>query len=287
MRGSPHSRTGAPPRGARLPGGQVTAPLCRGGYHPPVCPRNRWPRGARRLGAPSVGATCGRPPIEVAPSRGAPNGAPAATQRSGRRGERRPSGGNELSGLPGSERSAAWADDGAPISSQRNGGKEGPGGFAHPGPPNTGVHGGGGLYGQGKDRPCIAASFPGSFVTGAAAPRVARIGITRQALGVSALYQLGPPGRRWCHATEMPRWSWRPSVGATCGRPTRTEGAYFVTPPRSECCDRTARGGHPIGGRSPPDWSFQGVGAGRFGREETCRWHVLAQKQSRHSHLNP
>ena len=38
-------------------------------------------------------------------------GAPAATQRSGRRGERRPSGGNELSGLPGSERSVAWADD--------------------------------------------------------------------------------------------------------------------------------------------------------------------------------
>ena len=38
------------------------------------------------------------------------NGAPAATQRSGRRGERRHSGGNELSGLPGSERSAAWAD---------------------------------------------------------------------------------------------------------------------------------------------------------------------------------
>ena len=27
--------------GARLPGGQVTAPLCRGGYHPPVCPRSR------------------------------------------------------------------------------------------------------------------------------------------------------------------------------------------------------------------------------------------------------
>ena len=137
MRGSPHSRTGAPPRGARLPGGQVTAPLCRGGYHPPVCPRNRWPRGARRLGAPSVGATCGRPPIEVAPSRGAPNGAPAATQRSGRRGERRPSGGNELSGLPGSERSAAWADDGAPISSRRNGGKEGAG-VPPPAPQNGG-----------------------------------------------------------------------------------------------------------------------------------------------------
>ena len=38
-------------------------------------------------------------------------GAPTATQRSGRRGERRPGGGNELSRLRGSERSAAWADD--------------------------------------------------------------------------------------------------------------------------------------------------------------------------------
>ena len=41
-------------------------------------------------------------------------GAPAEAQRSGFGGERRPSGGNELSGLPGSERSVAWADDAAP-----------------------------------------------------------------------------------------------------------------------------------------------------------------------------
>ena len=40
-----------------------------------------------------------------------PNVAPAATQRSGRRGERRHSGGNELCRLRRSERSAAWADD--------------------------------------------------------------------------------------------------------------------------------------------------------------------------------
>ena len=40
-----------------------------------------------------------------------PNGAPAEAQRSGFGGERRPSGGNELSRLRGSERSAAWADD--------------------------------------------------------------------------------------------------------------------------------------------------------------------------------
>ena len=43
----------------------------------PACPRHRWPRGARRLGAPSVGATCGRPsfagePPGDAPARRAP-----------------------------------------------------------------------------------------------------------------------------------------------------------------------------------------------------------------------
>ena len=74
-------------------------------------------------------------------------GAPAEAQRSGFGGERRPSGGNELSGLPGSERSVAWADD--------------------------------------------------------AAPRAARIGITRQALTAAALYRLGPPGRRRCHTPEI------------------------------------------------------------------------------------
>ena len=73
-----------------------------------------------------------------------------------------------------------------------------------PRPPNTGVHGGGGLYGQGKDRPCIAARFLCTYVTGAAAPRAARIGITLQALKGVALYRLGPPGRRWCHASEIP-----------------------------------------------------------------------------------
>ena len=42
------------------------------------------------------------------------------------------------------------------------------------------------------------------FVTGAAAPWAARIGITPQALEVVALYQPGPPGRRRCHAAEGP-----------------------------------------------------------------------------------
>ena len=40
---------------------------CRGGYDPPVRLCNRRLRGARRLGAPSAGATCGRPLIEDAP----------------------------------------------------------------------------------------------------------------------------------------------------------------------------------------------------------------------------
>ena len=47
------------------------------------------------------------------------------------------------------------------------------------------------------------------FVTGAAAPRAARIGITRQALTAAALYRLGPPGRRRCHAAERSWWLWR------------------------------------------------------------------------------
>ena len=41
------------------------------------------------------------------------------------------------------------------------------------------------------------------FVTGAAAPRAARIGITPQTLKAAALYRPGPPGRRRCHASEI------------------------------------------------------------------------------------
>src|SRR5699024_10427326 len=90
---------------------------------------------------------------------------------------------------------------GAPISSRRNGEKEGAGGVP-PAPPSTGAVGGGGLCGQGKDRACIAALPIGTYDTGAAAPWEARIGITLQALIVAALYQLGPPGRRRCLASE-------------------------------------------------------------------------------------
>ena len=110
---------------------------------------------------------------------------------------------------------------GAPISSQRNGGKEGPGGFAHPGPPSTGAHGGGGLYGACKNRVGIAARSIGTDATGAAAPRAARIGITPQALIAVALYQPGPPGRRRCHAAEIPGRPLWPFVG----------GGHLADPP--------------------------------------------------------
>ena len=47
-----------------------------------------------------------------------------------------------------------------------------------------------------------------AYVTGAAAPRVARIVITPQALTAAALYRLGPPGRHRCHAAEIPWRLW-------------------------------------------------------------------------------
>ena len=77
----------------------------------PGAPRNG---GSRRRWAVRTGHKPGAhrlPPHWLAL---AVTGAPAEAQRSGFGGERRPSGGNELSGLPGSERSVAWADDAAP-----------------------------------------------------------------------------------------------------------------------------------------------------------------------------
>ena len=60
-----------------------------------------------------------------------------------------------------------------------------------------------------KARPAEAPAMPAP----AAAPRAARIGITLQALKAAALYQLGPPGRRRCHASEIPWRSRQLSVG--------------------------------------------------------------------------
>ena len=112
-----------------------------------------------------------------------------------RRGARRP---RRAIHLPGNPRGRAYPA-GAPLFVSKAVGK--PPGPAGPGP---GVHGGGGLCTACKDRVGIAARSPGSFVTGAAAPRVARIAVTPQALWVAALYQPGPPGRRRCHAPELP-----------------------------------------------------------------------------------
>ena len=130
----------------------------------------------------------------------------------------------------GAPRGAGLPGRGTALFPKEIGGKERPGGFARPGPPSTGVHGGGGLYKQGKDQPRIAARPIGTFVTGAAAPRSARIGVAPQALEVVALYQVRPPGRRRCHAAEIPGQSPQPSVGATCGRPPRAEGALRRRP---------------------------------------------------------
>ena len=59
-------------------------------------------------------------------------------------------------------------------------------------------------------------------VTGAAAPRAARIAVTPQALRAAALYRLRPPGRHRCHAPEIPRRSPRVCVGL--GEPVRLPG---------------------------------------------------------------
>ena len=99
----------------RHPLQQRCEPLCGRGGQPGVGADSIRPP----MAAPASGGTAFFPDVpprlfyRELPDRGAvvKIGAPAATQRSGRRGERRPGGGNELSGLPGSERPVAWADD--------------------------------------------------------------------------------------------------------------------------------------------------------------------------------
>ena len=107
-----------------------------------------------------------------------------------------------------------------------------------------------------------------TYVTGAAAPRAARIGIAPQALMIVALYRLGPPGRRRCHAAEIPWCLWRLGNGAPgSSRPTqgrtyvcaRSEprGRYNVSPLGRKAACRTARGKFQEGGIAiPPSWSI-------------------------------
>ena len=86
---------------------------------------------------------------------------------------------------------------------------------------DPGVYGGGKLYQKGRNRACIHARFLFGFVTGAAAPWVARIGIAPQSQRAAALYRPGPPGRRRCHASEMPwRFWWLANGASGMPRPT-------------------------------------------------------------------
>ena len=155
--------------------------LCGGGYHPPAqC------GSTRRPGVAFVGATCGRPLACVSTN---PWGATTSARHP-------PAGMPPGAGLPGR---------GTAFFPKESGGKERAGGVP-PASPQTGAHGGGWLYGQGKNRACIAARFMGSHVSGAVAPWVARIAVTPQALGTCALYRVRPPGRRRCYASEK---AWR------------------------------------------------------------------------------
>ena len=151
---------------------------------------------------------------------------------------------------------------------KESGGKERPGGFARPGPPSTGVHGGGGLYKQGRGQACFAARFPGGLVTGAAAPWAARIGVAPQALEVVALYQVRPPGRRRCRrntgaVTAAIRrgdlWSPAPSRGGVTASAQAADRSLCRKrqssfPPRR----RPSEAGHLSGGRHV--WRPYGLG---------------------------
>ena len=60
-----------------------------------------------------------------------------------------------------------------PFLPEEMGGKKGPG--ESPGAPKTGAHGGGGLYGQGKNQPRIAARFVGTSFRSFASPQAAKL----------------------------------------------------------------------------------------------------------------
>ena len=183
----PPSFTG--PTGGRVcPARYVNCPARRGGYHPPAF----------------VGATCGRPSAGVPPGT-RPMGPPRRPNGVVVVGRGGPAEGMSFRACPARKRTIrSLGRRRRPHFFPKKWGKRRAGGSA-PWTPQTGARGGGGLYGQGKDQPRIAARFPGTYVTGAAVLRVARIGITPQALTAAALYRLGPPGRHRCHAAEIPR----------------------------------------------------------------------------------
>ena len=154
---------------------------------------------------------------------------------------------------PGCPRGRACAA-GAPISSQRNGGKEGAGGsflrwlrvdfhrrcprhLRPPAPPSTGVHGGGGLYGQGKDRACIHARFLFSVrFRRCRAPGCTHRGCPASPGNSCAVpaWPAGPPSVPCLRNTGAITVAIR--RGALCVRPPRAEGALQRKPPRPESC---------------------------------------------------
>ena len=73
---------------------------------------------------------------------------------------------------------------------------------------------------------------------GAAAPRAARIGITRQALITAALHRVRPPGRRRCHASEIPAWPSRLPVGAHLCVRLHYMPPHIATACRAGACPR-------------------------------------------------
>ena len=215
----------AGPTGGRVcPARYVNCLACRGGYHPPA----------------SVGATCGRPSAGGAPRGARPMGPPRRPNGVVVVGRGGPAEGMSFRACPEANDPQLGPTTAPPFLPKEMGEKKGRG--LCPMDPQTGAHGGGGMYGQGKDQPRIAARFVGTssrsfaspqaakltpstvpplptepaslgfgggpvfaYVTDAAAPRVARIGITPQALTAAALYRVRPPGRHRCHAAEIPR----------------------------------------------------------------------------------
>ena len=192
------------PSGKSQAGMEIAMP-CRGGYHPPVRLCNRRLRGARRLGAPSVGATCGRPLIEDAPPRGA--------------------------GLPGR---------GTAFFPKESGGKERAGGVP-PAPPKNGgswrqwvVRAGQRpgvhcrpLYWRLRHGRCRA---PGGTHRGYPASPKSRCAVPT--------WPAGPPSAPCLRNTGAAAVAGKrrvkdaaPYVGATCGRPSRAGGALQRKPP--------------------------------------------------------
>ena len=169
--------------------------------------------------------------------------------------------------------------------------KKGPG-ECPPAPPGTGAHGGivGTSYGllaspqAAKLVPSTVPPLPTKPASlgfgggpimiispGAAAPRAARIGITRQALVTAALHRVRPPGRRRCHASEIPEWPSRLPVGAhLCVRPHYMP-PHIATACRAGACPRRPSSLLRKSPRPPEDSGGRGFASmGEVGHRKTA-----------------